>query len=74
MNVGKHKISCAQIIVLFLRLSQALRSNRVFLQHILQGTVTGKIKKIVLNDEPTDGRLISVSEPGYISNNSHRRT
>ena len=42
MNVGQHKISCAQIIVLFLRLSHALRSNRVFLQHVLQGTVTGK--------------------------------
>ena len=40
VNVGKHKIDCAQIIVLFLRLSQALRSNRVFLQHVLQGTVS----------------------------------
>ena len=51
-----------------------MRSDQIeSLQHGLQGTVTGKSRHF-LNDEPTDGRLISVSGPGYISNNSHRRT
>ena len=60
--------------LLFSVLGYHMRSDEIeSLQHVLQGTVTGKSRKF-LNDEPTDGRLIFASGPGYISNNSHRRT
>ena len=45
-----------------------MRSGEI--ESLQQGTVTGK-QEIILNDEPTDGRLIYVSGPRYVS--SHRR-
>ena len=48
-----------------------MRSGEI--ESLQQGTVTGKSRNYFLNDEPTDGRLISVSGPSYISNKSHRR-
>ena len=73
MKLGKHKINCAQHNC---SPSKAITCAQV--KSSLYNTYYREWKQenqdILLNDEPTDGRLISVSGPSYISNNSHRRT